>query len=100
MREIDGFKTILPLPPPPNQLTREAQAMMDGYEPMSGTVGIEITYLMNDCKRVEYEASQIIADLTGIVFDGLPDAGLLLIHIFRGCRNPTVVIDVWQEGDK
>lgn len=99
MPEIDGFKTILPLPPPPHQLTREAQAMMDGYEPMTGRVGIEITYLVIDDKSIEYTASQIIADLAGIVFDGPPEVDQIKVHVLaEGYVNPSVIIDVWQEG--
>lgn len=99
MPEIDGFKTMLPLPPPPHQLTREAQAMMDGYEPMSGKVGIEITYLVNDCENITYQPIEILAALAGIVFEGMPDADMLNIHIqAEGYVNPSVVIDVWQDG--
>lgn len=101
MAEIHGFKIMLPLPPPPGQLTREAQSAMEGYDPMTGLVGIEVSYLTAGHERIEYDVQQIIADLSGVVFEGLPDKDLIKTHVCEeGYVNPSVIIDVWQEGPK
>lgn len=97
MPEIDGFKTILPLNPTLSQLTREAQDVMDGYEPMTGKIGIEITFLVRDEECFTYNPINVLNAFSGIVFNDMPDADSLQVHIFRGCTNPSLVIDVWKE---
>lgn len=99
MTEIFGFRFILPLPPPPNQLMREAQICMDGFEPMTGRVNMDITYLVLDSECIEYKTNQIIAEMTGIVFEDEPAADRIHSHVLaEGYVNPSVVIDVWQDG--
>lgn len=99
MAEQHSLNFLLPLKPPPSQLAAEAEAMMDGYEPMSGRVGIEITYLVLDCKTDCAMPSEIINALQGTVFHGEPDD--IRTHVLAdGYSEGAMVIRVWQEEIK
>ncbi len=99
MAEPSALDFLLPLNPPPGLLQRLAAGQMDGYEPMTGRVGIEIAYLVRDCDMEHTMPTEIIDALRGIAYETDPAPELIHPHVHAdGYVDGMMVVRVWQEG--